>query len=344
MTISSLVDVLWRDTNPGGNLVEWNMNGPQVTSSQTLDIGSTLESPDASWSVAAVGDFGGTFSPDLLWRNTDNTLVEWNINGNQIESVNPVTFNGAPAAPDSSWSIVGAANFGGVTQTSDLLWQNTDGTLVTWLMSGGTATFNSTQTGGVGLPTTTTQSNGEIMLNGVAATPNPVEWSVAGLGDFNGDGKTDILWRDKSTNQLIDWTMQDSTTIGSADNVSIGGAVPDSSWSVAGVGDFNGDGKADVLWRNTAGTVVDWTMNGSQVASEHTIATVDPSWQVAQIGDFNGDGKADVLWRNTLSGAMQDWTMNGSTIVSNDPVAQGSTPVGPASYWATLSNPTHQLV
>ena len=70
----------------------------------------------------------------------------------------------------------------------------------------------------------------------------------------------------------------------------------------------------------------------------------DPSWQVAQIGDFNGDGKADILWRNTVSGAMQDWTMNGSTIASNDPVAQGSTPVGPANNWATLSNPTHQLV
>jgi hypothetical protein len=86
-----------------------------------------------------------------------------------------------------------------------------------------------------------------------------------------------------------------------------------------------------VLWRDTAGTVVDWTMNGSQVTSEHTVATVDPSWQVAQIGDFNGDGKADVLWRSTLSGAMQDWTMNGSTIASNDPVAQGSTLVDPAT-------------
>ena len=56
MTISTLADVLWRDTNPGGNLVEWTMNGPQVTSSQTLDIGSTPQSPDSSWSVAAVGE------------------------------------------------------------------------------------------------------------------------------------------------------------------------------------------------------------------------------------------------------------------------------------------------
>ncbi|MDI9849559.1 VCBS repeat-containing protein, partial [Rhodoblastus sp. 17X3] len=37
------------------------------------------------------------------------------------------------------------------------------------------------------------------------------------------------------------------------------------------VADFNGDGKADVLWRNTNGALYDWTMNGSQIESSQPI-------------------------------------------------------------------------
>ena len=40
-------------------------------------------------------------------------------------------------------------------------------------------------------------------------------------------------------------------------NVDRGGAVgsnPGPSWHVEGTGDFNGDGKSDILWQNDDGT------------------------------------------------------------------------------------------
>ena len=46
---------------------------------------------------------------------------------------------------------------------------------------------------------------------------------------------------------------------------SVGGQVVYNSWAVVGTGDFNGDGKSDILWRNTNGTVAIWEMNGGQV-------------------------------------------------------------------------------
>ena len=43
--------------------------------------------------------------------------------------------------------------------------------------------------------------------------------------------------------------------------------------------DFNGDGKADILWRNTtSGTVAMWLMNGGSITSNLGIATVPTSW------------------------------------------------------------------
>ena len=59
-------------------------------------------------------------------------------------------------------------------------------------------------------------------------------------------------------------------------------ASPDASWSVAQVGDFNGDGKSDLLWRqDTTGALAEWLMDGPQITSSQSISvTPDSSWQV----------------------------------------------------------------
>src|SRR5262249_56998427 len=41
-------------------------------------------------------------------------------------------------------------------------------------------------------------------------------------------------------------------------------AVPN-IWQVQGIGDFDGDGKSDILWRNDSGQVYIWEMNGLNV-------------------------------------------------------------------------------
>jgi len=71
-------------------------------------------------------------------------------------------------------------------------------------------------------------------------------------------------------------------------------------WTIAGMDDFNADGKADLLWRNAAGQHQIWLMNGATRISGTTLATVMAApWTFAGTGDFNGDGKADVYeWRN----------------------------------------------
>jgi hypothetical protein len=91
-------------------------------------------------------------------------------------------------------------------------------------------------------------------------------------------------------------------------------AMTDLTWTLAGTDDFDGDGKADILWRNTtSGQNTVWLMNGAAVRSSSSIwAVADLNWSVAGTGDFNGDGKADILWRNASTGQDAIWFMNGT--------------------------------
>ena len=170
------------------------------------------------------------------------------------------------------------------------------------------------------------------------------DWSVAGIGDFNGDNKSDVLLRN-TNGTLGEWFMSGST-IDSAQGISFDGATVTlpSSWSIVGVGDFNGDGMADILLRNTNGSLGEWMMNGSQIESaeavtfQGTAVSLNSSWTLAAIGDFNGDGKADLVWENS-NGALAEWTMNGAAITSANSVTSQGQPVSP-SGWHVLATPT----
>ena len=77
------------------------------------------------------------------------------------------------------------------------------------------------------------------------------------------------------------------------------GFNPGPAWHVIGSGDFNGDGKADILWQNADGTPAVWLMNGTTILSGANVGfNPGAAWHEIAAGDFNGDGKADILWQN----------------------------------------------
>src|SRR5439155_355201 len=172
--------------------------------------------------------------------------------------------------------------------------------------------------------------NGTRILSseGYLRTVGDPNWKVAGIGDFDGDGKADILWRNAVTGENYIWLMNGlSTASQGSDNF----VVPASGWKVQGIGDFDGDGKADLLWRNTStGENYIYLMNGLTIASQGSINAVgDQAWQVKRIGDFDGDGKADILVRNAVTGENYIWLMNGLSTASRGSVNF----VDPASGW-----------
>jgi FG-GAP-like repeat len=111
----------------------------------------------------------------------------------------------------------------------------------------------------------------------------PAQSSIAGTGDFDGDGYSDILWRDNLGNVRI-WllgTTTDSLNIRSSADL---GNVP-LSWSIVQTADYNGDGFSDILWEDNTGNLKAWFMQGTTVAKTQTLGNIGLNWTVQSLND-----------------------------------------------------------
>jgi hypothetical protein len=111
----------------------------------------------------------------------------------------------------------------------------------------------------------------------------PSNWSIAGIGDFDGDGYSDILWRDNQGGVrvwLLGTTPNSLNTRSSADL----GNMP-RNWSIVQTGDYNGDGFADILWEDSTGDLKVWFMQGATVAKTQTLGNIGAKWTVQSLND-----------------------------------------------------------
>ena len=132
------------------------------------------------------------------------------------------------------------------------------------------------------------------------------------LADFNGDGHTDLLWRNV-TGALSEWQVGGN---GSQLTIDTYDANVDPSWKVIGTFDFNGDGRSDIMWRNTDGTFSVWNASGTGFTPNSYTTSVGTQWAIAAAGDVNGDHKDDLLWQRG-DGAISLWQSTGSGFTQN---------------------------
>ncbi|GAB7110628.1 VCBS repeat-containing protein [Streptomyces phaeofaciens JCM 4814] len=135
---------------------------------------------------------------------------------------------------------------------------------------------------------------------------------VVGPGDLTGDGKGDLLAVTTSGTLYLYAGDGSGTSVGSRVTVGTG-------WqrynAVVGAGDFTGDGRPDLLARDTAGVLWRYAGTGSASAPFSARVKVGSGWQqfkkVFSPGDANGDGKADLMATNS-SGALYFYAGTGT--------------------------------
>ncbi|WP_164929342.1 FG-GAP repeat domain-containing protein [Gloeobacter violaceus] len=246
-------------------------------------------------------DFNSDGIPDIVWRLRGNSTskganVLWLMNGTSYAST--VTL---PAVTDLNWFIAGTGDFNGDGNT-DILWRNNkpgptntqQGRIVVWLMDG--STYLST-----------------VDLPGVSDG----DWHIRGAGDFDGNGSPDIVWRNYVTGANTLWLMEGANLLQTSALPSVG----DQGWNIfgSGDGDFDGNGSPDIVWRNeVTGANTIWLMNGTTFGGAVSLPVVVPNagWQLNAFGDYSGDGKPDLVWRNYTTGANTLWLMNGTALGS----------------------------
>jgi hypothetical protein len=248
-----------------------------------------------NWNIVGVGDFNGDGTSDLVWQRADHVVTELQL---FTPGSNASSYGGGAivnnAFTDGTWSVAGVGDFNG-DGDSDLVWQQA----------------------GTGL-TEIQLLKGTNVVGGGAIANNPFDtsWNIVGTGDFNGDGKSDLVWQQQGTGTVELQFLNGNTAIG-------GGAIVNNpfgaGWNVVGVGDFNGDGKSDLVYQQQGTGIVEIQfLNGLTPVGGgvvNSVLTENPAlgFKVVGVGNFNGSGKPGLVLQSSVLGGTEVQLLNGIT-------------------------------
>ena len=273
----------------------WGSGGDGTfTKAPDFNIRTTLLGSSSGAVGSFLGDFNGDGKTDVLsWSNDPTYNALYLSNGDGTFTKAP-DFNIRTILLGSSSNTTGSflGDFNGDGKTDILVW-NDDPTYNALYLSNGDGTF-------------TKAAYFNIRSTSLAHSNRTVG---SFLGDFDGDGRTDVMtWSNDPTYNALYLSNGDGTFT-KAPDFNIRTTLLGSSSGTTGsfLGDFNGDGKTDVMiWSN------DPTYNALYLSNGDGTFTKAPDFNIRTTllasssgtagslpGDFNGDGKMDVMiWSN----------------------------------------------
>ena len=305
-------------------------------------------------SIDAVGDFNGDGKPDILQQGNGTLLV---LLGNGDGTFRPAISTPSGAALASlvveDLNGDGKADVIGVFGTNIIVYlSKSDGTFAPGVpYSLGTATAPASATVllspgdfngdkhldiGVSLPSSTNQRAGTevVFLGNGDGTLQPAKVSPgtlaefpesAAVGDFNGDGKADLVvsFNPYCANtgcgplEVYLFLGNGDGTFQSPIRLSINAGVI--SAALLAAADLNGDGKADLVFISGSSVAQIYISNGDGTfsnANSYLLSLTDPKesqpYTAVALADVNVDGKLDLIAGNKVLLGNGDGTFRGS--------------------------------
>lgn len=234
---------------------------------------------------------------DLLWHHQgDGRISSWKMTGTALRW-GALLVPGQ--VPDTTWKAVATGDLD-ADGHADVVWQNiADGRVSAWFMDG-----------------LDLRSGALFSIPQVA----DLDWRIAAVGDFNADGRDDLVWQHRTSGSLLVWLLDGVTVL--AETPLTPGAVADTNWQVVGAADFDRSGAPDLLWQHVGdGRLAVWAMSGTtrlrgDLLWPTRVPDGDLGWTLRGARDMNGDGRPDLIWQHAADGRIATWLMHGLEMIS----------------------------
>jgi nitrous oxidase accessory protein NosD len=230
-----LSDVVWTDTERAVVAV-WLLNGTQL-----LAAGPEIDGPAGEgWIVSGAGDTNGDGMADVAWNNSaENLFSIWLMDGAQVLARGPMITG--PPHKDRLLSDLGDTNGDGL---ADIVWSDPDVySMQVYLLNGA-----------------------QLLARGPDVSEPPGEgWTAVTVVDFNGDGMSDVVWKNDRRSSMAAWLMNGAQLLAPGPEI----PGPGEGWTLAHAVDVNGDGMADAAWQKEGTSLFSiWLMDGARVLAK----------------------------------------------------------------------------
>jgi len=153
-------------------------------------------------------------------------------------------------------------------------------------------------------------------------------WDVQAVGDLDGDGFGDMVWRFTGDDGIPNDTGVSYiwfTNGTSVTQVRKRGGAP-LNWDLLGAADVNGDGAADMIYISPTKEVRVLMATQNRTCANLSAGTIPAGFTALKVADFSGNGRGDILLLNPTTRVVSLMMLDASNVILPPPTGNPDDP------------------